>query len=142
MQHYYRNVHAVVFVYDVTKHTSFESLPSWIDECDRHSLTRDLPRILVGNKCDMKDAIVVNTHQAQRFADNHNMPLFETSAKDDSQLNHVESIFMTLAHKLKSAKHMMPPGMAGDGIDVPNGTVDISEVQRDEQRNNSSNCFC
>ena len=90
----------------------------------------------------MKDAIVVNTHQAQRFADNHNMPLFETSAKDDSQLNHVESIFMTLAHKLKSAKHMMPPGMAGDGIDVPNGTVDISEVQRDEQRNNSSNCFC
>ena len=142
MQHYYRNVHAVVFVYDVTKHTSFESLPSWLDECDRHSLTRDLPRILVGNKCDMKDAIVVNTHQAQRFADNHNMPLFETSAKDDSQLNHVESIFMTLAHKLKSAKHMMPPGMAGDGIDVPNGTVDISEVQRDEQRNNSSNCFC
>ena len=132
----------MVFVYDVTKHTSFESLPSWIDECDRHSLTRDLPRILVGNKCDMKDAIVVNTHQAQRFADNHNMPLFETSAKDDSQLNHVESIFMTLAHKLKSAKHMMPPGMAGDGIDVPNGTVDISEVQRDEQRNNSSNCFC
>ena len=70
------------------------------------------------------------------------MPLFETSAKDDSQLNHVESIFMTLAHKLKSAKHMMPPGMAGDGIDVPNGTVDISEVQRDAQRNNSSNCFC
>lgn len=48
-----RNVNAVVFVYDVTKPCSFESLPAWIEECDRHRLsTHEVPRILVGNKCD------------------------------------------------------------------------------------------
>ncbi|GIX98258.1 ras-related protein Rab-33A [Caerostris darwini] len=30
--HYYRNVHAVVFVYDVTKMVSFQNLSHWISE--------------------------------------------------------------------------------------------------------------
>ena len=43
-----------------------------------------------------------------QFADQHNMPLFETSAKDDSHADHVNAIFLTLAHKLKNHKPMMP----------------------------------
>ena len=43
-----------------------------------------------------------------QFADQHNMPLFETSAKDDSQADHVNAIFLTVAHKLKNHKPMMP----------------------------------
>ncbi|XP_076045321.1 putative Ras-related protein Rab-33 isoform X2 [Oratosquilla oratoria] len=108
VQHYYRNVHAVVFVYDVTRLSSFESLPQWLDECNRHNLTYNLPRIMVGNKCDCKNKLEVPTNRAQRFADVNNMPLFETSAKDDTECDHVEAIFMTLAHKLKAAKPMMP----------------------------------
>uniref|UniRef100_T1INF3 small monomeric GTPase n=1 Tax=Strigamia maritima TaxID=126957 RepID=T1INF3_STRMM len=108
VQHYYRNVHAVVFVYDVTKIKSFENLPLWVEECNLHHLTGNVPRILVGNKCDCRDSIAVGTNLAQRFADMHNMPLFETSAKDDSECDHVEAIFMTLALKLKSCKPMMP----------------------------------
>ena len=38
--------------------------------------------------------------------------LFETSAKDDSQADHVESIFLTLAHKLKNSSPMMPVHMS------------------------------
>lgn len=108
VQHYYRNVHAVVVVYDVTKISSFQSLPQWMEECDQHNLTRHIPRILVGNKCDCKD-VQVKTNTAQRFADLHNMPLFETSARDDQECYHVEAIFLTLAHKLKSQRPMMPP---------------------------------
>lgn len=52
--------------------------------------------------------MVVKTNDAQRFADKHNMPLFETSAADDSRSDHVEGIFLTLAHKLKNSKPMMP----------------------------------
>jgi len=48
VHHYYRNVHAVVFVYDVTSNASFEALPQWIEECDDHKLTVLIPRILVG----------------------------------------------------------------------------------------------
>jgi Ras-related protein Rab-33B len=66
----------------------------------------------VGNKCDAVDKIAVNTNLAQKFADGHNMPLFETSAKDDTRANHVEAIFMTIAHKLKNSRPMMPAHLA------------------------------
>jgi Ras-related protein Rab-33B len=69
INHYYRNVHAIVYVYDVTNLGSFENLPAWITECDKHVLDQDLPRILVGNKCDMSaDQVVVHNTVAQRFA--------------------------------------------------------------------------
>ncbi|MCL4118806.1 UNVERIFIED_CONTAM: hypothetical protein GTU68_059339 [Idotea baltica] len=75
VQHYYRNVHAVVFVYDVTRPSSFENLRSWIDECNKHNLSFNLPRIIVGNKCDCKGENRVPTNVAQRLADEHNMPV-------------------------------------------------------------------
>lgn len=68
INHYYRNVHAVVYVYDVTNLSSFEHLPVWISECDKHVLDPDLPRVLVGNKCDVANEQVVLTAAAQRFA--------------------------------------------------------------------------
>ncbi|KAK3576853.1 hypothetical protein CHS0354_012908 [Potamilus streckersoni] len=146
VQHYYRNVHAIVFVYDVTKMSSFENMPGWIGECDQHNLNRDIPRILVGNKCDEKDKIAVNTNLAQKFADSYNMPLFETSAKDDEKANHVDAIFMTLAHKLKNAKPMMPPYLTNHSRNF--NTVQLGdslqkrglERARAEERNDSCSC--
>jgi Ras-related protein Rab-33B len=35
------------------------------------------------------------------------MPLFETSAKADEHQDHVNSIFMLIAHKLKHSKPLM-----------------------------------
>ncbi|XP_072040034.1 putative Ras-related protein Rab-33 [Amphiura filiformis] len=104
VQHYYRNVHAVVFVYDVTKMSTFESLPMWIDECDRHSLSPDIPRVLVGNKCDMVDRVCIASSIAQKFGDANSMSLFEVSAKSDDDAERISEIFMSLAKKLKSYK--------------------------------------
>uniref|UniRef100_A0AC34GYW9 Ras-related protein Rab-33 n=1 Tax=Panagrolaimus sp. ES5 TaxID=591445 RepID=A0AC34GYW9_9BILA len=106
--HYYRNVNAVVFVYDVTNPRSFKSLPQWIQECRKHALTSssDTPHILIGNKCDLQSAERVKTDEAQVFADQNDMALFETSALADSEADHVESIFMTLVHKLRQCKSM------------------------------------
>ena len=50
---------------------------------------------------------VVTTNTAQRWADDRGMPLFETSAKDDSLADHVDGIFLTLAHKLKEGKTLI-----------------------------------
>lgn len=47
-----------------------------------------------------------NAGQFQIFADHNNMALFETSAKADSEADHVESIFLTLLHKLQQSKPM------------------------------------
>ncbi|ESO09522.1 hypothetical protein HELRODRAFT_143589, partial [Helobdella robusta] len=107
VHHFYRNVNAVVFVYDVTDLSSFENLPVWIHECESYHLKEDVLRIIIGNKCDIEPHKVL-TSIAQRFADRYYMPLFETSAKDKSQSNYVDSIFITLAHKLMNSKRWLP----------------------------------
>uniref|UniRef100_A0A3Q3X543 Uncharacterized protein n=1 Tax=Mola mola TaxID=94237 RepID=A0A3Q3X543_MOLML len=106
VEHYYRSVHAVIFVYDVTSLSSFESIPEWVDECSRHSVGPMVPRIMVGNKCDLRDQREVSTSTAQCLADSYNFPLFETSAKDPAEKEHVDAIFLTLAYRLKSHKPM------------------------------------
>ncbi|XP_042350879.1 ras-related protein Rab-33B-like [Plectropomus leopardus] len=104
VEHYYRSVHAVIFVYDVTSLSSFESIPEWIEECSRHCVGPLVPRIMVGNKCDLRDRRVVPTSAAQCLADSYNFPLFETSAKEPAEKEHVDAIFLTLAYRLKSHK--------------------------------------
>ncbi|KHN77523.1 Ras-related protein Rab-33 [Toxocara canis] len=108
VSHYYRNVNAVVFVYDVSNPASFRSLSTWISECRNHAVaaSKDTPHILIGNKCDLNPDERVKTDFAQIFADQNDMALFETSALADSEADHVESIFMTLVHKLQQSKPM------------------------------------
>lgn len=48
--------------------------------------------------------------------------LFETSAKSDSECDHLESIFMTLALKLRDSKPLMSASV---------GCPDISDALRD-----------
>ncbi|CAL4065057.1 unnamed protein product, partial [Meganyctiphanes norvegica] len=122
----------------------FQSLPSWLEECNLHNLTYNIPRILVGNKCDCKGKLAVPTNMAQRFADHHSMPLFETSAKDDSDCDHVEAIFMTLAHKLKAAKPMMPINPIAFPPEEMHRAqvVSIDRVRNGEDVEQNSSCYC
>uniref|UniRef100_A0A8C8AVE4 small monomeric GTPase n=1 Tax=Otus sunia TaxID=257818 RepID=A0A8C8AVE4_9STRI len=113
VEHYYRNVHAVVFVYDVTKMTSFTNLKTWIEECNGHAVPPLVPRVLVGNKCDLKDLIQVPSSMALKFADAHNMLLFETSAKDPKESQNVDAIFMCLACRLKAQRSLLCRDLEG-----------------------------
>ena len=54
-----------------------------------------------------KGGQVVATSTAQRWADERGMPLFETSAKDDSLADNVDGIFLTVAHKLREEPALM-----------------------------------
>ena len=102
---------AVIFVYDVNSLGSLMSLEEWVEEVAEHGVREEVPRVLVGNKCDEHSpgGQEVTTNTAQIWADERNMPLFETSAKDDSMSDHVEGIFLTLAHKCVSGKRLISP---------------------------------
>ncbi len=66
VSHYYRNVCAVVLVYDVTRRISFDSMVHWIRECQEHGLTNSVPMIMVGNKFEDGITPAVTTAEAQR----------------------------------------------------------------------------
>ncbi|XP_022053246.1 ras-related protein Rab-33B-like [Acanthochromis polyacanthus] len=123
VQHYYRNVHAVLFIYDVTCPASFTGLAAWLEECRQNSLGQEIPRFLVGNKSDLRDpsrtGSQVNQEQAMSFAKSHGMMFFETSAKKPPkkctkgrrgdgealyQQDKVEDVVTAVAAKLKRQK--------------------------------------
>ncbi|XP_042902509.2 ras-related protein Rab-33B [Parasteatoda tepidariorum] len=131
---YYRNVHAVVFVYDVTKIVSFQNLPHWIAEFKEYQgQSEDIPKILIGNKCDVIDAIAVNTNMARKFAGDHDMPLFQTSAFDDRQAEHVDTIVMTLAHKLKNHRLNKASSLSRSSVNI---VLSVNDKKAD------SSCCC
>lgn len=102
VQHYYRNVHAVIFVFDVTNASSFCNLPLWMDECRQQSLGQDVPRALVCNKADLASGTTsVLIEQARHLAEVHKMSFYLTSAKGNKG-DQVDSIFVTLAQKSKN----------------------------------------
>ncbi|XP_038570310.1 ras-related protein Rab-33B-like [Micropterus salmoides] len=123
VQHYYRNVHAVLFIYDVTCPSSFSSLSAWVEECRQNSLGQEIPRFLVGNKSDLRDPHrtdgQVGQERAMSFAKAHGMMFFETSAKNPPnkcvtgrrgngevpyQQDKVEDIVVAVGAKLKRQK--------------------------------------
>ncbi|CAK1588976.1 unnamed protein product [Parnassius mnemosyne] len=139
VQHYYRNVHAVVIVYDVTKPETFHSIASWMQEVESHGLSGS-PRVLVGNKCDCgTPESRLATAYAQRLADKHGMPLFETSALLDSEYDNVESIFMTLAHKLYSKQPLRVISVEGE---PGYGVVTLPRQRRPPKSSGTDKCLC
>uniref|UniRef100_A0A3P9MZ42 RAB33B, member RAS onco family n=1 Tax=Poecilia reticulata TaxID=8081 RepID=A0A3P9MZ42_POERE len=86
VQHYYRNVHAVLFVYDVACPASFDGLTAWVEEYRQNSLGHEIPKFLIGNKSDLRDAGRTGCHVSQElamnFAKTRGMVFFETSAKN------------------------------------------------------------
>lgn len=85
--------------------------------------------------------VAVSTNMAQKFADLHSMPLFETSAMDESESDHIEAIFLTLAHKLKSSKPMMTvsPWNADHGRDWSRG---VNLRHANDRSYSDSSCPC
>lgn len=84
---YYRGADGVIIVYDVTNGESFANLKDWITELEHHC-DKSVPKILVGNKDDAESETskVVVTADARNYAEQKNLPFFETSAKDNKNI--------------------------------------------------------
>lgn len=98
---YYRGTHGVIIVYDVTNGESFANVKRWLHEIEQNC---DLVnKVLVGNKNDDPSKKVVLTSDAQRYADQMQIQLFETSAKDNIN---VEEMFMAITQQVLHSKKM------------------------------------
>ncbi|KAJ8917324.1 hypothetical protein NQ315_002346 [Exocentrus adspersus] len=96
---YYRGTHGVIVVYDVTNGESFANVKRWLHEIEQNCDLVD--KVLVGNKNDTPERKVVLTEDAQRFASTMNIQLFETSAKDNIN---VEEMFMAITRLVLKSK--------------------------------------
>lgn len=113
---YYRGSDGIFVVYDITNPVSFNNVRVWLKEIDRYmGQDSEFRVLLVGNKADQVTARAVEASEAQVFpsefqfnsysfqelARDLGCQFFETSAKDNSN---VEKIFEALSQDLKKAK--------------------------------------
>ncbi|KAK1787890.1 hypothetical protein P4O66_016370 [Electrophorus voltai] len=96
---YYRGTHGVIVVYDVTSAESFVNVKRWLHEINQNC--DDVCRILVGNKNDDPGSKVVETNDAQKFAEQMGIQLFETSAKENIN---VEDMFNCITELVLKAR--------------------------------------
>ena len=57
----------------------------------------NIPRILVGNKCDLESKRQVSFEEGQKLADHYGVRFLETSAKDSKN---VEKTFALITHEI------------------------------------------
>eukprot|EP00753_Platysulcus_tardus_P021042 PLAT8595.4.p1 GENE.PLAT8595.4~~PLAT8595.4.p1 ORF type:complete len:237 (-),score=60.54 PLAT8595.4:271-981(-) len=100
---YFRGTSCVMFVYDITNEGSFAHIrDEWLS-CVEERACSDLYKVLIGAKADDEEHRQVSTAAAQQFADSLGIPLFETSAKEDSN---IDEAFATVARELVARKKL------------------------------------
>jgi Ras-related protein Rab-11A len=69
---YYRGAVGALLVYDISKHSTYESVSRWLKELRDHA-DSNIVIMLVGNKSDLRHLRAVPTDEAKQFAGKKNL---------------------------------------------------------------------
>ncbi|KAF9357126.1 hypothetical protein BGX26_004243 [Mortierella sp. AD094] len=78
---YYRGAQGVILVYDVSNRDSFNDLQTWFNELDTYCSSKEVVRMIVGNKVDKESSREVSRHEGQELAQKLQTLFVECSAK-------------------------------------------------------------
>ena len=134
---YFKGSKGVLIVYDITNHSSFESVDRWINEF-RMKSDENSSIIIVGNKNDLEEERKVTKEEGEEKAKKFNLGFFETSAKDGKN---VDDAFKCLFEKVvdnyikkkeKSEKkgELLQSDIDGDNINIDFNNKDINETKK------------
>lgn len=124
---YYRGAAGALLVYDVTRRETFTSLTDWLKDCSEYG-NPDVSITLVGNKADLEQRRVVSTDEGARFAREHGLLFYETSAR--SAFN-VEECFINTAASIYEKINSGVINLSSETSGVkPGPTTIISQPQK------------
>ncbi|CEG48502.1 ras-related protein rab-11b [Plasmopara halstedii] len=96
-----RPVAGALLVFDVGNHESWLDVERWLHKL-LNVAEHGLYVTLVGNKCDLaNDKRAVESEEARRFADEHHMLYFETSAKTGENVKEVFNDIIAATHRAR-----------------------------------------
>ena len=93
----YKNVDAVIFVYDVTSSNSFNQIKEYWYNDVMNNISKNPICALAANKCDLFDREEVNEEEGRNYAKEYNLIFNKTSAYSSVG---IEELFIEIANKL------------------------------------------
>jgi len=100
MPEYWQDAKGIVLVFDVTRVHTLEACGIWYQRALEAIGASSLPGVVVANKIDLRERLVVNRQAGQQMAGSLGMPYFETSALDS---NEIDAPFVALAKALHAS---------------------------------------
>ena len=82
---YYKGAAGAILVYDVTSLSTFNNIERWLKEI-KECASKDIKILMVGNKTDLEDKIVISNEISRNKAADLNIPVIETSALNASNV--------------------------------------------------------
>jgi small GTP-binding protein len=83
---FYEGSHAAFIVIDRTKQDSIDSFQKWYNEITKF-IGKKINIIIIGNKSDLEDKIIISEAQIKKLANEHNFHYILTSAKTGENVN-------------------------------------------------------
>ncbi len=135
---YYRDAAGVLIVYDVTNTESFSCVRRWVDEINRYCQD-NIAKILVGNKDDNDSSEkIVSTADAKQYARQMNLTFFETSAKDNKNVQEAFYAVTRLALQQRLNARKKNPT-----LDLKNGHIlseESIQLNRSKKKHRGGKC--
>ncbi len=119
---FYRGTDCCMLTFDVNDAQTFQNIPTWKNEFLHYADVRDpenFPFVLLGNKVDLGHRAVTEQQALQWCAENHGMAYFETSAKDNVN---VERAFQKAAELLQKVEAQVVKADYSEKIDLTKST--------------------
>lgn len=135
----------MLLVYDVTNGESFARIRRWIDEINKYC-DDNIPKVLVGNKADNPSSDgeqlqkVVSTADAEQYAQQMNLTFFETSARDNKN---VQETFYALTRL--ALEHRLESRAKTQNNDLKNGatiaqSINLQKSKKKDKKNDGGCC--
>jgi len=97
---YFNGADGMILVFDVTRSSTFSNINNWYNTAVKYGLS-GIPRILIGNKIDLKEERKIILPMAEHLSEKLNAPYFETSALTGEN---VKLIFLKIAELVYTSK--------------------------------------
>ena len=80
IKNYYRGVHGIIIVYDITDEGSFEHIKDWLKDINIYN--NNAIKLIIGNKSDLSEKREVTEEDRKFLEEQTGIDIIETSAKN------------------------------------------------------------
>ena len=140
----YPGADGILLIYDVTNIDTFKSLENWLTQLRLLSFTESLvwfPLVVLGNKTDLQNR-EVSWNQVKSWCRNkNNMPFFETSAKDSTNVDLAFEMLVNNSLAYKDKQQGIREWPCSTQINCVNQLPVLSKNPNDRQKS-TDDCQC